>query len=181
MMASPRIAVITGATSGIGRAAAAALPQIYAGMSDPSNEVRPPAVVALIAVESDEGKLIPALSAAVNDESGRIRRPAAQAVAKYGARARAAVPGLVLMLERDNERQVALDALKAIGGGSVADMLKALAMKDPKVRVYACESLAALGPDAKDAAAPLRELLTGQPQSVQDAARAALAKIEPAP
>lgn len=169
------------AYAGIGRAAAAALPQIYAGMSDPSNEVRPPAVVALIAVESDEGKLIPALSAAVNDESGRIRRPAAQAVAKYGARARAAVPGLVAMLERDNERQPALDALKAIGGGSVEDMVKALAVKDPKVRVYACESLAALGPDAKAAAAPLRELLTGQPQPVQDAARAALAKIEPAP
>ena len=53
-------------------------------------------------------------------------------------------------------------------------------VKDPKIRIFACEALAALGPDAKDAATRLRELTTGQPAPVQDAARAALAKIETA-
>jgi HEAT repeat protein len=172
------------AFAGIGHAAAAALPQIYAGLRDPSSEVRAPAVLALAGVESDEGKIIAALTAAVGDESGRIRRPSAQALTKYRERARPAVPGLVAMLERDGDRPVALDALKAIGGGTVPDWLKALAVKDPKVRVFACESLAKLGPEAKDATARLRELLNGQPQPVQDAARTALAKIElvqPAP
>jgi len=167
--------------AGIGRAAAPALPQIYARLRDPSRDVRAPAILALEAVESDEGKIIPILNAAVNDESGRIRRPAAQSLARFGERARSAVPGLVAMLERENERAAALDALKAIRGGTVPDWLKALAVKDPKVRVFACESLAALGPGAKDASPRLRELLDGQPPPVQEAARAALAKIEPAP
>jgi HEAT repeat protein len=137
-------------------------------------------VPALLSVESDDAKLIAALTEALSDESGRVRRPAAQALAKYGERARPAAPQIIAMLERgDNERPIALEALRAIGVRSVPDLLNALAVKDPKTRVWACESLGALGPDAKDAAGRLRELLEGQPQSVQDAARAALAKIGP--
>ena len=136
---------------------------------------------ALASVESDDAKIIAALTAALSDETGRVRRPAAQALARFGERARPAVPGIVAMLERDIDRVVALDTLRAIGLRSVPDLLKVLAVKDPKVRVFACESLAALGPEAKDATARLRELLNGQPQPVQDAARTALAKIEPAP
>ena len=169
------------AFAGIGREAAAALPQIYTALGDPSAELRVPAVPALASVESDDAKIIAAFTAALNDETGRVRRPAAQALARFGERARPAAPGLVAMLERDIDRVVAFEALRAIGVRTVPDLLKALAVKDPKVRVFACESLAALGPEAKDAAARLRELLNGQPQPVQDAARAALAKIEPAP
>ena len=62
---------------------------------------------------------------------------------------------------------------------SVPDLLRALSMREPQVRVFACEQLAALGADAKDAVPRLQELTTNQPQAVQDAARAALAKIEP--
>ena len=167
------------AFAGIGREAAAALPQIYAALRDPSSELRTPAVPALASVESDEAKVIAALTAALGDETGRVRRPAAQALARFGERSRVAAPGIVAMLERDIDRVVALDALRAIGVRDVPDLLKVLAVKDPKVRVFACESLAALGPEAKDATPRLRELLNGQPQPVQDAARAALVKIEP--
>ena len=59
--------------------------------------------------------------------------------------------------------------------------MRALAVKEPQVRVFACEQLAALGPDAKDAAPRLKELANGQPEAVLQAARAALAKIELAP
>ena len=169
------------AYAGIGREAAAALPQIYAALHDPSTEVRVPALPALGRVESDDAKVIAAFSAAVSDENGRVRRAAAQGLARFSERARPAVPGIVAMLEREPDRVVALDALRAIGVRTVPELLKALAVKDPKVRVFACESLAALGPEAKDASVRLRELLNGQPQPVQDAARAALAKIESAP
>jgi HEAT repeat protein len=63
--------------------------------------VRAAAVPALAKVESDDAKLIEVLVKAVSDETGRVRRPAAQAIGKFGDRARAAVPGLVAMLERD--------------------------------------------------------------------------------
>ncbi len=169
------------AFTGIGRAAGPALPQIYAALSDSTPEVRFPALPALLSVESDEAKLLATLIPMFNEEGGgRLRRVAAPALAKFGERARPAVPGLVAMLDRDNDRPAALAALQAIGVRNVPDLLKMLAVKDPKARVFACESLAALGPEAKDAAARLRELTNGQPPSVQDAARAALAKIEPA-
>ena len=167
--------------AGIGHAAAPALPMIYAALRDPSPELRVPAVPALSRVESDDAKIIAALTTALSDEIGRVRRPAAQALAQYGEKVRPAVPAIVAMVEREIDRVVALDALRAIGVRTVPDLLKILAVKDPNVRIFACESLTALGPEAKDAAAPLRELTNGQPAPVQDAARAALAKIEPAP
>ena len=84
------------------------------------------------------------------------------------------------MLENDRDRGVALLALKVIGVKSVPDLLRALSMREPQVRVFACEQLASLGSEAKDATPRLKELSANQPQAVQDAARAALAKIEPA-
>ena len=133
----------------------------------------------MTAIEKDDEKIIAKLMQGLGDESGRVRRPSAAALAKFGERARAATPTLVGMLERDNERGVALLALKLIGVRSTQDLLRALSVKEPQVRVFACEQLAALGVEAKDAVPRLKELADGQPKAVQEAARAALAKIEP--
>ena len=152
----------------------------YAAMRDGDPDVRIAATQALPAIESDESKILAALLPGLGDDSGRVRRPIAAALSKFGERARAATPGLVTMLERDNDRGVALLALKVIGVRSVPDLLRALSMKEPQVRVFACEQLAAMGADARDAAPRLKELTADQPQAVKDAARAALAKIEPA-
>ena len=175
-----RVAALS-ALTGISREAAAALPVVYDSLKDGDIDVRAAAIPALVAVESDESKTIATLVRAVSDENGRVRRPAAAALSKFGERARAATPGLITMLERDNERGVALLSLKVIGVRSVPDLLRALSLKEPQVRVFACDQLAALGPEAKDAIPRLKELAGGQPPAVQDAARAALAKIEPAP
>ena len=175
-----RVAALS-AITGISREASAALPVVYDSLKDGDIDVRAAAIPALVAVESDESKTIATLVRAVSDENGRVRRPAAAALSKFGERARAATPGLITMLERDNERGVALLSLKVIGVRSVPDLLRALSLKEPQVRVFACDQLAALGPEAKDAIPRLKELAGGQPPAVQDAARAALAKIEPAP
>ena len=84
------------------------------------------------------------------------------------------------MLERDTDRGVALLALRAIGIRSVPDLLRALAVREPQVKVFACERLADLGPEAREAVPRLRELTSGQPQAVTEAARSALNTIEPA-
>ena len=143
--------------------------------------MRAAAVSGLPAIEQDEEKIIAALVPALLDDTGRVRRPAAAALSKYGEHARIATPGMVQMLERDTDRGVALLSLKVIGLRSVPDLLRALAVRAPEVRIFACGQLAELGADAKDAVPRLKELTSGQPQPVQEAARAALSKIEPAP
>ena len=150
-------------------------------LKDGETDVRAAAIPALVAIENDESKIITTLVLALSDESGRVRRPAAAALAKFGERARAATPGLVAMLERDTDRGVALLSLKVIGVRSVLDLVHALSVKEPQIRVFACEQLAALGAEARDAVPRLKELTNGQPTAVQDAARAALTKIEPTP
>jgi HEAT repeat protein len=175
-----RAAMLT-ACATMGRPAAAALPQIYTALGDTSLEIRVPALNALINVEADDDKVVPVLLTTVKNESSRLRRPAVQALAKYGERARPAVPGLVAMLSNESDAGDAFATLKILGVRSVPDLLKMLDAKDNKVRVFAAESLGSMGPDAKDAASRLRELVNDQAQPVQKAVRTALAKIEPPP
>ena len=54
-----------------------------------------------------------------------------------------------------------------------------LAVHDPRVRTFACESLGTLGPDAKEAAPKLREIMD-EDGAVRNSAQAVLKKIEPA-
>ncbi len=179
--AVPQRVAVLAALAGIGKTASAALPLVHAAVKDDEGDVRVAAVSAVAAIESDESKVIAILVEALADQSGRVRRPAAAALSKFGERARVATPGLVSMLERDNERGVALLAMKVIGVRSVPDLLRALTMREPQVRVFACEQLASLGAEAKEAIPRLKELSEGQPKAVEEAARGALAKIESTP
>lgn len=165
--------------TGIGQGAKEALPMIYAAVKDPAPDVRASAATALAAVETDDAKAIAVLAPlAKATESGKVRRATAHAIAKYGPAASAAVPGLITMLEKDTERSEAMRALKAIGVKNVPDLMAMLAVHDPKVRTFACESLGNLGPDAKDAAPKLREIAQ-QDGAIRATANAALKKIDP--
>ncbi len=162
----------------IGPASAAALPLIYECLHDQASDVRAAAVTALAAIEKDQPKLLAILLPLPADSSGRMRRAAAAALVPHGPAARPAVPALVRMLPSANERGEAMRALQAIGVDSVPELKKMLGIKDDRVRTLACESLARLGPAAKDAAPQLRELLT-QEEKLRGPITAALARIEP--
>jgi len=164
----------------IGPGASGALPFIYSCLNDQPNDVRASAVLAIAAVESDRAKALATLIPLAGDPSGRMRRGVAAALAQYGADARPAVPALARMLANESERSDGLRVLKAIGVDSVPELQKMLAMKDAKVRTFACESLGALGPAAKDAAPQLRDA-AAQDASLLGPVNAALAKIEAAP
>lgn len=163
----------------IGRGATPALPLIYGCLNDPASDVRASAVTAIATIETDQAKALATLIPLAGDQSGRMRRAVAGALAQYGTAARPAAPAFVRMLVSENERSDAMKALKATGIDTVPDLQKMLAVKDAKVRTFACESLAALGPAAKDAAPLLRELLK-QDASLRAPITAALAKIDPA-
>ncbi len=165
----------------IGVGAAPALPLIYACLTDPANEIRASAALAIAAVESDRSKALAALIPLAGDPSSRMRRAVATALSQYGADARPAAPALLRMLADEKDRSEGLHALKAIGVDSVPDLQKLLVIKDAKVRTFACESLGALGSAAKEVAPQLRELLA-QDAALRGPITAALAKIEgPAP
>jgi HEAT repeat protein len=164
----------------IGPAAKEALPMIYAAARDSAPDVRASAATALAAVETDQAKAVEVLVPLINaKQSGKVRRAASHALAKYGPAANAAVPALIGMLDKDTERGEAMRALKAIGVRNVPDLLSMLAMRDVRVRTFACESLGSLGPDAKEAAPKLREIAE-QDGAIRGPANAALKKIDPA-
>jgi len=166
--------------TGIGHGAKDALPMIYTAIHDSAPDVRASAATALAAVETDDAKAIATIvPLARASESGKVRRAAAHAVAKYGPAAGAAVPGLISMLEKETERGEAMRALKAIGVKNVPDLMSMLAVRDTRVRTFACQSLGDLGPDARDAAPKLREIAE-QDNAVRATATAALKKIDPA-
>jgi HEAT repeat protein len=167
------------ALTNIGASASSALPLIYACLNDQAGDVRAAAATALGVIESDNAKALATLIPLAGDPSARMRKAASAALAKYGVAARPAVPSIVGMLEKETERGDAMRALKAIGVDTLPELKKMLAVKDPKVRAFACESLGALGPAAKDAAPRLHELLA-QDSSLREPITAALAKIEPA-
>ncbi len=175
--ADQRASVLPALTA-IGRGATAALPSLYEWLNNPANDVRASAATALAAIETDDAKALAALIPLAGDQSGRMRRAAALGLMRYGAAAEPAVPAIVrLMLPSANERSEGMRALKAIGVRSVPELMKMLAINDARVRIFACESLAALGPAAKEAAPKLREV--AQDGEVRKAAEAALKKLEP--
>ncbi|HSI12555.1 MAG TPA: HEAT repeat domain-containing protein, partial [Chthoniobacter sp.] len=151
----------------------------YAAARDPQPDVRASAATALAAVETDDAKALEVLVPfAAAGQSGKVRRAAAHALAKYGPAASAAVPGLITMLEKETERGESMRALKAIGVKNVPDLVSMLAVRDVRVRTFACESLGSLGPDAKEAAPKLREIAS-QDAAIRGPATSALKKIDP--
>jgi HEAT repeat protein len=170
-------ATILPAFAAIGHGAGAALPMIRACIKDPSPDIRATAAPALAAVDPDEAEVLSTLVTLLRDGSGTVRRATAPELGKLGPRAEAAIPGLIAMLDQETEKGLALAALKSIKVRDIPELLKLLTMRESKVRVFACDSLGALGPAAKEAIPQLHDLLsTAAP--VSDAAKKALARIE---
>jgi HEAT repeat protein len=172
----PTVLVVFGK---IGRGAGAALPTIYSAIHDSAPDVRASAATALAGVESDEAKAMAVIIPLVDrSQSGEVRRAAERALGKFGPAAGPAVPRLVSMLDKETERGEVMRALKSIGVHTVPELVAMLAVHDPRVRTFACESLGTLGPEAKDAAPKLREIME-EDGAVRNSAQAALKNIEP--
>ncbi len=165
------------ALGGIGKPIPGLLPFLYDSLKNDDREVRLSALQSIVKAEPDRDKLLSLLIKSLQDESGRIRRVAALGVKPYGEKAQAAVPGLMAMLDRDIDRALAIDALRAIHVRDVQHLLAALNNKDAKVRVFACELLSDMGSDAKDAIPALEQKAEGDAEPVRTAAKKALARI----
>ena len=81
------------------------------------------------------------LGNALQDESGRIRRVAMEASKRLGTRAEPLVPVILVLLDRDADRPVALATLKEIPVRSVKPLVNALNHRDAAVRVFRCRGM----------------------------------------
>ena len=130
-----------------------------------------------------EGAGVEALMVVLEDESPNASLCAIQSLGEIGAKARAAVPTLVRMMEASRGGTVVIDALGKIGEGAVAavplltNRLDALSHRD---RESAAEALGRIGPGA-GAAVPALVKVTGDPVGdVRWYALCALGKVGPA-
>lgn len=174
-------ATVLSALAGIGPAATAALPMVRTGLADKDPRVRAAAAQALARIEKDPLKTPAALMPLLRDERPAVRSSVALALAQFGEKAGDARPILLNMLKQEDDRAVALEALKAIGVTSVTDLNQAGIIKDSAVRLYVCAQLAQLGPQAREALPRLRAFTRDDDPRVRDAAKAAMAKVEAAP
>jgi HEAT repeat protein len=174
--ARTRIIAVFGA---IGPGAYAAVPELKKLAQDPSPEVRGAAVSALSKVDQ-AGMRLPVLLAALGDRDLSVRRAAAEATGEMGDKARDATAALTELVQHAENRDFALEALRQIQVRSVPHLLQMLAMSDAGVRAFACERLARIGPEAKEAIPALETIeREGEPNFLRRAARDALRRIQP--
>lgn len=159
--------------------ATTAPPALTQGLQDTDPEIRAAALGAYAQAEHDKTPRNAALIAALADADAKPRRAAMEALGALGTNAREATPQLITLLHRDGDRPSALEALKRMEVRSVPHLLDALSVNNSDVKIYACERLAAIGPEAREALPALKGLLEAQNDEVRRGARRAVARIEP--
>jgi HEAT repeat protein len=147
------------------QADASAVPLLVELVSAPSVPVRMVASHALaLLAPKDPERALPALVGALRDRSLAVRCWAADGLGAVGPRAAAAVPALVATLKTHPKKEPDLEGPRRY----YAD-----------ARMAAASALGSIGPAARAAAPDLRAALEDDEENVRDAAKDALARIEP--
>ena len=165
----------------IGATAHDALPALTTAVSDLDKDVRAAALAALAAVERDATKKLPVLAAAVEDPESTVRTVAMSWLGALGEPAAGAAPSLVKRLNVESDRGVALEALRKVKVRDVPSLIAMLKVSDGNIRVLACERLATLGPEAREALPHLQAVLQGAGERVRVQAQQTIDKINAQP
>lgn len=117
----------------------------------------------------------------LGSKKARVRGAAAAALAKFGDKAKAAIPALIKLLQ-DNDPNIRLEAtitLAKIGPDSLLALEKALDSTSKLTRMGAALTLGHLGSAAKPAEPALKKLLKDSEEDVRCHAAQALFRIDP--
>lgn len=165
----------------------AIFPPLVKALKDENSGVRQGACLAL---QRFKAEAVPYLVQALKDPDPNVQFKAADSLDDIGPPARKAIPALVeTATTNPNEkvRRYAVMALVTIQGfdeykrdpaKAVPDLIKLLSDPDVETRWGAVQTLAALGPPAKEALAPLQKLLNDPDPSVSAGAQFAIQRIQ---
>ncbi|MGB8167529.1 MAG: HEAT repeat domain-containing protein, partial [Chthoniobacteraceae bacterium] len=172
---------VLGVFAGIGAKAKAALPEVQNHLKDSDPGVRAAALAAFAKIEEPAAR-VSILLAGLDDTALPVRKTAALELAALGDRSRDATSRLTALLQHDDERDFAFDALRQISPRSVPDLITMLKDRDLAVQVFATQRLAKLGPDARDAIPALEAVLQRRERSeLKNSVTEALKRINPKP
>jgi HEAT repeat protein len=116
---------------------------------------------------------VPALVESLRDPAADVRVAAAQTLMRFGSDAASAIPTLTdLLQDQPKVRDAAIASALVIGPGDLAGrfvppLVARLKEEDPSRRADAADSLAKLGPAARDAVPALEEALKGTTQAAE--------------
>jgi len=157
----------------IGKAAAAAVPDLCLLLQDPEPEARRKAAAALGSIGSERQEVIPALMQALTDkEAGE---PAMYALARMNK----AMPVLIAALRDEKTADRAAATLGHMGKPAVRELLQLL--KDEKLRGRAIVVLGVIGNGAREAIPELTKVADDPTDGEHQSAAAALKKITARP
>lgn len=155
-----------------------ALGWVTNGIADPHPAVRASAIVAWAALDPNSDGAAGAVAKAVGDGEAQVRRGSIEAAIKLGERARAAESQLFALLRAGTDRDLVLEAIRAIRPTSVPDLQATLADEDWKVRQMAADALSRLGKSAENALPTLEKMQREDPsEDVKRACRRAVRRI----
>lgn len=180
----------------LGSMAAKAVPYLIKATADNDRDVREAAKSALKKIDPEwqksesAVKALPRLVKELGEEDWRIRNAAAAALGEMGATGVKTIPYLVKMLT-DSDKRIRETAIASLGKihpkwretkgtrKAIPHFLNALGDSKWIVRVSAVEALGEIGPPAADTAPYLMKALKDSILDVQNAAKAALDKVDP--
>jgi HEAT repeat protein len=162
----------------IGSEAGKAVESLARLAAEGEGELREDALLAMGRIAVEPEIALPVLRASLDDGSAGVRRAAAEALGRYEDRARDAAPRLFELLNDKEVRTEALEALKRTRARSIPHLVEALSNEEPSVRLFACETLGRMGPEARDIIPELRKVLEDDYDFIRRAARNAIRRIE---
>ncbi|MGI9242586.1 MAG: HEAT repeat domain-containing protein [Verrucomicrobiales bacterium] len=169
--------VILRTLAAVGGGASEALPMVRESLDDSDPQVRGAAISALVAIEPGGESLTEVLSKMLADDDPAVRHPAIEGLGQRGEDARSAAPLLFELLEREEDRAEALDALRRIRSLDPDLYISALDNREPRVRLFACEALGRLGKKAEKALPQLEHLTKDRYDFVRRRASDAIKRI----
>ena len=164
-------------------AAMPAYERLAAMLNDSDAEVRGAALLAMSATGAEFDQLQPHLVSALNGNDAGLQTESLRLIGRIGKPAASLVPQIIALAEKEDKRKGVERALRGFQrtgppAESIPALIELVNHKENSVRKLAIEFLGLAGPSASDAV-PLLERLKDDPdKSIQEAATAALKKIQ---
>jgi len=163
----------------LGSAARDALPEVKKNLENENADTRLASLQAFTRIEGDSARsTLPVLTDALSDAAAPVRHFALESLAQQGQRARRAEEEIFARLSADEDRGLALAALRSIRTENVDLLTKALADKEWEVRLFSAERLGDLGARSASALPALREGQEDEEEMVSRAIGRAIRQIE---